>query len=275
MGALRSGLSRSVRTGLALVDRWGLIHRFVYDENLRRIGKVLRWQHRRRPPLQGVIARVRAGDATLRFFVENDFDVIQSRHRAGALFEADELAALARYYRGGTFVDVGGNVGNHAVWAARILHAPRVIVFEPDPHSARVCEINLRLNGCEREVELRRKGLSATAGGAAIAEELGDNLGGTRLAEADEGPLILVRGDDELAGEPVGLLKIDTEGFELKVLQGLQAVIAQRRPTIYIEVENENLAAFDDFCARAGYRVVERFQPYPQVVDMIAVPAEM
>ncbi|HEY7807867.1 MAG TPA: FkbM family methyltransferase [Croceibacterium sp.] len=272
MGALRSRLTRSVRTGLALADQWGFIHRFVYDENLRRIGKVLRWEHRRRPPLQGIIAKVRTDDASLRFFVENDFDVVQSHHRAGTLFEAEELAVLARYYRGGTFVDVGGNVGNHAVWAARILRAPRVIVFEPDPHSARICEINLQLNGCGGVAELRRKGLSATAGGAAIDELVGDNLGGTRLREAAGGPMTLTRGDDELRSERVGVLKIDTEGFEMKVLEGLREIIARDRPTLYVEVENENLAAFDRFCARAGYRVAERFQPYPQVVDMIAVP---
>jgi FkbM family methyltransferase len=145
-------------------------------------------------------------------------------------------------------------------------------VFEPDPHSARICEINLQLNGCGGVAELRRKGLSATAGGAAIDELVGDNLGGTRLREAAGGPMTLTRGDDELRSERVGVLKIDTEGFEMKVLEGLREIIARDRPTLYVEVENENLAAFDRFCARAGYRVAERFQPYPQVVDMIAVP---
>ena len=84
--------------------------------------------------------------------------------------------------------------------------------------------------------------------------------------------MTLTRGDDELRSERVGVLKIDTEGFEMKVLEGLREIIARDRPTLYVEVENENLAAFDRFCARAGYRVAERFQPYPQVVDMIAVP---
>lgn len=269
MASLRRGLKGLVRAGLAVANRHGTSHRFLYDENLRKAGLVITW--RPETALRGVIAEVRAG-AELRFFVENELDAIQSCHRRGRLYEAEELEIIAGHYRGGTFADIGGNVGNHAVWAAKVLRAPRVIVFEPNPAAARICEINLLLNDCGEVVELRRKGLASAPGRAGTVQPFEHNLGATRLVEASDGPLELARGDDELAGEYIGLLKIDTEGFELQVLEGLQEVIARDRPPIFVEVENASQPACEDFLARAGYRIAERYRRYETAINLLALP---
>lgn len=274
MGLARPALSWLRRQTLSIAGRFGLASTYIGDKNPRSSGLILRWRPDSPDMLRGAIAEVPVDGSTLRFFIDNDFDEIQSYHRRGLLYEAEEMAIIARHYRAGAFVDVGGNVGNHAVWAAKVLGAERVIVFEPDPRSARICEINLALNGCGGLVDLRRKGLSNVAGHARISEASFYNLGATRLAEADDGSLLLARGDDELLHERVGFLKIDTEGFEIKVLDGLRETIARDRPAIFVEVEQGNVAAFESFCSDAGYRVVDSYSRYEPLINVLAISAD-
>src|SRR6185295_13640530 len=49
-----------------------------------------------------------------------------------------------------------------------------------------------------------------------------------------------VRLDDFLGAAPVGLLKVDVEGFELKVLKGATSILSKSRPALY--VENDRVA---------------------------------
>ena len=237
---------------------------------VRRSGVRVNWYPDEPGILRGAVARFRVNDVPFRFFVEDDLDAIQAHHRSGRIYEPEELAIIGRAYRGGTFVDVGGNVGNHAIYAAKILKAPRVIVFEPEPLAADICEINAAVNGCEAQIELHRSGLSDVAGRAHPAY-VEHNLGGTSLKPAEDGSIELNRGDDVLHDEQIGFIKIDTEGFELKALAGLVKTIARCRPLLFVEVENGNVPAFLAFCETHGYGIVEEYRRYEVCTNYLAV----
>ena len=70
------------------------------------------------------------------------------------------------------------------------------------------------------------------------------NLGGTRLEFSEHGRLRVVPGDAILSGHRIDFLKIDVEGMEIDVLDGLKKTIAEQRPRILIEVDNCNVAKF-------------------------------
>lgn len=237
----------------------------------RRSGVRIHWLRDEPGMLRGAIKQFRLDGVPLRFFVDDDLDAVQSHHRAGGFYESEELAIIARHYAGGTFVDVGGNVGNHAVYAAKILNAARVIVFEPEPLAADICEINAALNRCEDRIHIHRVALSDAAG-RARALHAEHNLGGTSLVPAQDGEIDLVRGDAVLHGEQIGFVKIDTEGFELKVLEGLVETIDRCRPPLFIEVENNNVEAFRAFCDAHGYAVAEEYRRYRVCTNFLAVP---
>lgn len=60
--------------------------------------------------------------------------------------------------------------------------------------------------------------------------------------------------DDVLAGKPVGLLKIDVEGFEEDVLRGATRLIAESRPLIYVENDRAEKSESLQRCIRElGY----------------------
>jgi FkbM family methyltransferase len=221
--------------------------------------------------LRGAVKSFVVDGVELRFFIEEERDWIQRHHRRGELYEGEELAMIAREYGGGVFLDVGANVGNHSIYAAKLLHAPAVIAFEPVPLCAEILAINILLNQCGDVIDLRRVALSDGAGRAnAIGEPY--NLGATRLEIAADGAIELVKGDDLLASTHVGFMKIDTEGFELEVLDGLRSTIARCRPALFVEVENENIDAFRSFCDSSDYQISDEFRRYPEATNFLAVP---
>jgi hypothetical protein len=82
------------------------------------------------------------------------------------------------------------------------------------------------------------------------------NLGGTRLEFSEHGSLRVVPGDTILSGHRVDFLKIDVEGMEVDVLEGLKKTIAEQRPRIFIEVDNCNVARFLEWTRINNYSIV-------------------
>ena len=183
-------------------------------------------------------------------------DPVQDALRAGVFYEVRELRALkSRVGPGAVIVDIGANIGNHAVFFARRMRAARVIVFEPNPLAVAPLMANVLLNGLVGVICMDHLGvaLGAAAGQGFGMRRHDRNLGATRLRPAG-GDIPLMRGDDLLAGETPDLIKIDVEGMELEVLAGLSTTIGRTRPLMLVEVDDANLPAFLDWQAAAGYR---------------------
>lgn len=169
-------------------------------------------------------------------------------------------------------LDVGANIGNHAIFFSRFFE--RVIAFEPNPLAIKLLELNLWLNGASN-VAVKPVGLSDTTGPARLAV-CRDNLGASRLRQLVEAEstfaesivedveIDLVSGDAVIDPEaPVGLIKIDVEGQESQALCGLTRTIERHRPAIVIEqlataiesATHQSPAAA--FLADLGYRPFE------------------
>jgi FkbM family methyltransferase len=247
--------------------------RYLLTRGGRPAGVLVQWLRDEPGVLRGTIKGFIVDDVQLQFFIENDQDAVQGCHRRGQIYEAEELAIIRRAYAGGIFVDVGANVGNHAIFAVKILRAAQVIAFEPDPLAAAIFEINAALNGCAENVTLSKVAVSDRSGHARIVREK-DNLGGSRIEDKPQGPVDVVRGDDVIRAQQVGFIKIDTEGSELTVLAGLRGTIDRCRPPLFVEVTNENIGAFKDFCIDCGYVIAEEFRRYQVCTNFLAVPAQ-
>ena len=147
----------------------------------------------------------------------------------------------------GLFVDVGANIGYHALYVARSFPSARVIAVEPNPLVRAQLERNRRLNHADN-VEVLGCALADKPGQVTLwaQDERDYNRGRSSLQRnADLGPDIAAvavecRTLDALVGERrLDVLKLDTQGTELAVLAGARRTIARCRPLIVLEFESE------------------------------------
>lgn len=220
------------------------------------------------------VVRMRYAQQPITWAVRNPGDAIQKVHMAGAFYEPEELEIIRRHFRPGqTFVDIGANVGNHAIFAAKIMLAAKVVVIEPNPVAIEILNANTVLNDAEAIIDRRWLGFGL---GAEAAEGFGVRAGGMNLGGgkmvAGAGELRILAGDDVLYDTPVDFIKMDVEGMELDVLKGLSATIARDRPRLFIEVDQENTDAFLAWATAQNYVIANRFKRYIRNENFLLVP---
>ena len=150
---------------------------------------------------------------------------------------------------GDTYVDVGANVGHYVVTAGRAVGPTgRVVAYEPAPRMIELLRRNIVMNWVHGWVRVRPVAVGAAAGvgtlGVPDRNAGAAGLGITNVDDAVEGtevtaievPVVCL--DDDLAGSGViRILKLDIEGGEGAVLEGMRTLIAERRVrTIVLEV---------------------------------------
>ena len=145
-------------------------------------------------------------------------------------------------------VDIGANIGTHAVYLAS--RFARVHAFEPNEMIHHVLSANLALNGCHGVVA-HRVALSDAEETLTYRQDASGNLGGSGFAHGAENgaaagvPMRLARADrfilEQLApGETVAFVKIDVEGLEDKVVRGLERVLMRDKPLVICEVAGQD-----------------------------------
>lgn len=184
------------------------------------------------------------GGAVLNFAGRSGNDPVMAAHRFGRLWDADALSALvARFPEGGTFVDIGAHLGNHAAAIARLAGAGRVIAVEPNAEITRLLWTNMALNHVLDRVEIRGPGvaLGKTEGRGWLLRNrrkssetmVKSDLPEEARAKAEE--VRILTGDALIGDTPVDAIKIDTSGTEVEVLRGLSEVLEQQRPMLLVD----------------------------------------
>lgn len=158
--------------------------------------------------------------------------------------EFREFVFLHRYLkRDMVFIDIGANLGEYSLFAAKRLSQGKVLSFEPLSTIRMALEHNIKLNNF-KNIEVYPFGLSSQEETLAIYEIEdvheglatffpGDNPGKSTML------VKLKKLDDVVSGlqlNRIDLIKIDIEGAELKALQGCLSVISLFRPVFLIEI---------------------------------------
>lgn len=153
------------------------------------------------------------------------------------------------------FYDIGANIGTHSCFAGRV--AATVHAFEPHPETARRLRANLGQNGGEFTVH--EVALSDSDGTAELGLPEGDNdelgvgtftiTGSSPTAETWD--VSLVAGDSYVDSADIDapdVVKIDVEGAELGVIDGLRTTLSEAR-VVYCEVHLDAVTV-DDVTSR-------------------------
>lgn len=161
---------------------------------------------------------------------------------------------------GSNFVDVGGNVGHMSfLGASLVTSSGHAHIFEPYPPNAKRIRRQAESNNLQHitlhPFALGDRDESSTLslpqddshhGNATLRQPTSEGL------EVVEEVAVQTRNGDGVLGpllDNLSLVKIDVEGYELRVLKGLKSVIEQHRPIIVHELNSEYLADVGDSAA--------------------------
>lgn len=145
---------------------------------------------------------------------------------------------LSELHEGSTFVDAGANNGYYTILAlSRVGKSGRVWSFEPNPDAFGRLSRNISLNGSPGNVELFPVALGSQSGNQElfISRYLDSRSSFTRQGRHSI-RVQVQRADEILKGHHVDWIKIDTEGAEALVLEGLTETL-QENPGVRLIVE--------------------------------------
>jgi FkbM family methyltransferase len=157
---------------------------------------------------------------------------------------------------GGVYVDVGANIGVHALYASALVQATgRVLAFEPHPLTKSICHQNLEINGLLGRVTLSDLALSDRHGQVVDFEYFPQHpaMSGfktcTERLEKFNGNVERIKVNTTTIDEVIkasactpDLVKIDVEGFEYLVLQGATGLLGSCKDTCYLIEYEKQLA---------------------------------
>lgn len=185
-----------------------------------------------------------------------------------------EITELIEKYLplGGTFVDIGANIGFHSLFAAGVAGPAGVVVaFEPLP---RLQEQTRRSIAQNKFTKVRIEPVAlGVASGTALLSLVEENVGASSLQNvaADravrDSVSVLVRTLDSYQDtfSRLDLVKIDIEGSEFEALRGGEVLLRNYKPVIILEFsphvyekdyEGKSLALYE-YLVGLGYTVTD------------------
>jgi FkbM family methyltransferase len=137
---------------------------------------------------------------------------------------------------GDTVLDIGANIGYYTLILARLVGSGgRVFAFEPDPENFALLERNVEANGF-RNVVLINAAVSDHCGQLKLYRSE-SNAGDHHIyASGENRPAVqaaAVSLDEYFRGQSmqIGLVKIDVQGSEAKVVEGMESLLQAGLPT--------------------------------------------
>lgn len=169
-------------------------------------------------------------------------------------FEPEIVNLIQGIMPQGNVYDIGAHFGFYSLLFAELIKNGQVYSFEPNPYCLEKLKKTIELNGLNGLVEISAFGLGEEDQEAEM-EVLLDNLArstcdqelkdhykikGNHLVEKTK---IRIKTLDNVELPSPGLIKIDVEGFEVKVVKGGLKTIGKYLPDLIIEIHGKNQEA--------------------------------
>ena len=172
--------------------------------------------------------------------------------------------------KGKTVIEIGAHIGEYTIYFGRAVGDGRVLAFEPNRLNYLFLRKNVAANRLGR-VEVVNAGLSNEPGSARIVSKRFNTAKGSFRPEKQSliqdtkepyvemvSPITTVDAVVEKYGlKRVDFIKIDTEGFEPYVVEGMNGTLAGHSPLVYFEIHGNTGAERAADLVRV-FRVLDR-----------------
>jgi FkbM family methyltransferase len=178
-----------------------------------------------------------------RFELDLDDVYIRNHMMNGHVFESHIINGTLKPYiqKSKYIVDVGANIGCHAISYANMNAECKVWAFEPQEKTFGILSRNVARNSLSDRVEIYKCGLGHKEALTTLNSldkvwdqtVQGYNKGGLGIGKGGE--TIKIRTLDSLDLPGLDFMKIDVEGAESLVIQGATETIKKYKPVIFFE----------------------------------------
>ena len=160
--------------------------------------------------------------------------------------------------KGSVFIDVGANIGKYSLMFSKIIgDSGKIVAIEPVPNTFEALTEAIKLNkfdnivplniACWNENTKLNMFLAEMSGESTIKEDYG-------LGHVAVEARTLDSVADELGLNGVDFVKIDAEGSEIEVLEGMKNILKEHTPEIVIEIHQKHQKHLLAFTAKFNYR---------------------
>ena len=180
-------------------------------------------------------------------------------------YEEEQIKLLIdniKKYKISRFVDVGANIGIYALTIAKNFPNIKIDAFEPHKGAFERMKANIHQNGFSQIIQTHNLALSNEnkEGYLLAGTRFGTyQSGGASVSSEGEMKISQVRGDDLIKyTDDIIAIKIDVEGFELSVLQGIENLIKNNKVFLQIEIFDEELSETSKFLEAYNFKLIEK-----------------
>ena len=180
-------------------------------------------------------------------------------------YEEEQIKLLIdsiKKYKITHFVDVGANIGIYALIIAKNFPNIKIDAFEPHKGAFERMKANIHQNGFSQIIQSHNLALSSENknGYLQASTRFGTyQSGGASVSSEGEMKISQVRGDDLIKDvDSIIAIKIDVEGFELSVLQGIENLIKNNKIFLQIEIFDEKLSETSKFLEDFNFKLIEK-----------------
>lgn len=187
---------------------------------------------------------------------ENDSLIGEIRKSGGGVYEEHETPIMIKVLQElqhPVMLDAGANIGLMTLNACASVANVRIYAIEPGPSQFRLLAQNIESNKLSDKVSVYNIALSSTNGEVDFYVHHGEHSSGDGMIDtgrAGDATQIKVKSCTldtwwlDQAKPQIGLVKIDTEGSELQILENARMFIQSCRPYILIEMCDLNFIKY-------------------------------
>ncbi len=171
---------------------------------------------------------------------------------------------LIREHKIDTFIDVGANLGVYSIMLANNVKSLQVLSFEPVVRNYNQLCANIFVNSLNRRVVPRNQALSDSRSTVSIQIDPSStgvsSINEERSSYTETEKILCVVFDDEYAYANKRIfIKVDVEGHEKQVLQGMRKTLQQNKIILQVEVLSDDRGEqITEEMQALGYRSIGR-----------------